>query len=45
MKLDSIIFECQFIYRWNISSSTQTIVAHSIDQYLKINNSTHDKLF
>ena len=45
MQLDSIIFECQFIYRGNISSTTQTIVACSIDQYLKINNSTNNKLF
>ena len=45
MKLDSIIFECPFICRGNISSTTQTIVAHSIDKYLKLNCSTHDKLF
>lgn len=45
MKLDSIIFECPFIYRGNISSTTQTIVAHSIDQYLKLNSPTHDKIF
>ena len=45
MQLDSIIFECPFIYRGNISSTTQTIVAHSIDQYLKLNTSTNNKLF
>lgn len=44
MKLDSIVFDCPFVYKDNISSTTQTIVAHAIDQYLKLNNSTHDKL-
>lgn len=34
-----------FIYRGNISATTQTVVAHSIDQYLKLNSSTNGKLF